>query len=244
MIGRVLWVGLLAGLVAGLAVAALQHVTTTPLILAAEAYEAQGHHHGALPDGGVLRLAHSHGGTATDASAPAPAETSWKPADGIERTAVTSLATVLTAMGYALILVAGMLVAGDAITVRSALAWGAAGFAATGLATGLGLAPELPGSAAGDLVARQTWWIVTAVATGAGLYGLFRLATVGAKAGGAILIAVPHIVGAPKPAAFESTVPAELAAHFASTSLAVHAVLWLLVAASVALLWERTGRTA
>ena len=39
MLTRILSVGLLAGLLAGLLIAAVQQVTTTPLILAAEAYE-------------------------------------------------------------------------------------------------------------------------------------------------------------------------------------------------------------
>ena len=42
MLTRVLSVGLLAGLLAGLAIALLQQVTTTPLILAAETYEKAG----------------------------------------------------------------------------------------------------------------------------------------------------------------------------------------------------------
>ena len=39
MITRVLATGLLAGFLAGAAIAALQNFTTTPLILAAEVYE-------------------------------------------------------------------------------------------------------------------------------------------------------------------------------------------------------------
>lgn len=39
MLNRILWATLVAGIVAGLATATLQHFTTTPLILAAEAYE-------------------------------------------------------------------------------------------------------------------------------------------------------------------------------------------------------------
>lgn len=268
MLGRVLWVGLLAGLAAGLATAVLQHVTTTPLILVAETYEtAAPHQHGALPGHGVagavvpgavlagralpdgaVRVAHNHGtpaATATDASAaPAEADEGWKPADGWQRTAVTALATVLTSIGWALVLIAGMLIAGDRITVRSAIDWGAAAFAATGLATGLGLAPELPGSAAGDLVARQVWWIGTAAASAAGLYGLLRLQSIGARIGSLILIAIPHLVGAPHPAKYESTVPAELAAHFAASSLALTAAMWMLIACAVGMIWERSAHRA
>jgi predicted cobalt transporter CbtA len=41
MVARVLSVGLLAGFLAGLLIAVLQQVTTTPLILLAETYETQ-----------------------------------------------------------------------------------------------------------------------------------------------------------------------------------------------------------
>ena len=213
VIWRVLAIGLIAGLVAGLAVAALQQVTTTPLILAAEVYELAQHH-------------------------AEPAAEGWKPAEGAERIAATSVADVATAAGYALILLALMLVAGDTIEPRRALAWAACAFAATGLATGLGLAPQLPGAAETDLFARQLWWAGTAAATGAGLFALLRRDEFIAKILGAALLAMPHILGAPRPAAPESTAPAELAAQFAASSLAVQAIMWALAGALVGVLWR------
>jgi cobalt transporter subunit CbtA len=212
--GRVLAIGLLAGLVAGLAIAALQHVTTTPLILAAEVYEKS--------------HIHAEPSTAQD----------WKPAEGLERTAATSIATIACAVGYALILLALMLVAGDEIGPRRAVAWAACAFAATGLATGLGLAPQLPGAAETELTARQLWWAATAVATGAGLFALLRCNSVLFKLLGALLIAAPHMVGAPQPAAPESAAPAELAARFAAASLSVQAATWVLAGLLVGLLWR------
>ena len=109
MIARVLMTGVIAGLVAGLAVAALQHVTTTPLILAAEVYETAQHAHDGAEAGDAL--------------------------SGLSRTAATSVATVAVSIGYALILLAAMLLSGDAIAPRRAALWGACAFAATGLAT-------------------------------------------------------------------------------------------------------------
>ncbi len=222
MIQRLLAVGVIAGLAVGLAIAALQHVTTTPLIVAAEVYETVAEHaHGAEA------AAHEH----ADAHA-------WEPAPGLERTAATSVATSVTAIGYAFVLLALMLLAGEPIEPRRAAAWGACAFAATGLATSLGLAPELPGSAAGDLVSRQIWWAATAAATGAGLFALLRLETPFAKLIGVALIATPHLVGAPQPGAPASTVPAELAARFAATSLVVHALTWILVGAAIGFVWR------
>jgi cobalt transporter subunit CbtA len=247
MIGKVFRVGLLAGLLAGLAIAVLQQFTTVPLILAAERYEESGKAASWLAPGPVL-LAHNHevGKTASDAKSASDGGAGahehgdgWKPADGIERTLSTSVATVATTIGYALILIAGMLAAGDRITVRMALGWGAGAFAATALATGIGLAPELPGSAAGELVARQAWWIGTAAATAIGLWALFRLESPAWKAGAVLLILAPHVIGAPRPARFESTVPAELAAHFTATSIVLAALTWMLVAAAVGYFWDR-----
>lgn len=218
MIARLLAAGLVAGLVAGLAVAALQHVTTTPLILAAEVYETAQHAHDAAGD-----------------AAPA--------FEGLRRTAATSLATVAVSTGYALILLAGMILSGDAIGPRRAALWGACAFAATGLATSLGLAPQLPGAAETDLAGRQIWWLATAAATGAGLYGLLRLDSWPAQLAAAASIVAPHFFW-PTPAAPESTVPAELAARFAASSLGVQAASWVLAGALAGLIWRLISRDA
>jgi cobalt transporter subunit CbtA len=213
VIARLLAAGLVAGVVAGLAVAALQHVTTTPLILAAEVYEAAQHAHDAAAE---------HAGPAFE---------------GLRRTAATSLATVAVSTGYALILLACMLFSGEAIGARRAALWGACGFAATGLATSLGLAPQLPGAAETDLAGRQIWWLATAASTGAGLYAVLRLDAAIAKAIGVALLVAPHFFW-PAQAAPESTVPAEIAARFAAASLAVQAVSWVLAGVVAGLVWR------
>ncbi|WP_457797519.1 CbtA family protein [Methylocystis sp. S23] len=212
MIARLLAAGLVAGIVAGLAVAALQHVTTTPLILAAEVYEA---------------AQRAHEASAEHASA----------FEGLRRTAATSVATIAVSTGYALILLACMLLAGEAIGSRRAALWGACAFAATGLATSLGLAPQLPGAAETDLAGRQIWWLATAASTGVGLYALLRIHATIAKAIGAALLVAPHFFW-PTPAAPESAVPAELAARFAASSLAVQALSWVLAGALAGLIWR------
>lgn len=213
MIARLLAAGLIAGIVAGLAVAALQHVATTPLILAAEVYEAAQHAHEAA------------------------AEHAEPAFEGLRRTAATTLATVAVSTGYALILLAGMLFSGDAIGPRRAALWGACAFAATGLATSLGLAPQLPGAAETDLAGRQIWWLATAASTGAGLFALLRFEPIGAKAVGLALIIAPHFFW-PTPATPESTVPAELAARFAAASLTVQALCWALAGVFAGVAWR------
>ena len=154
-------------------------------------------------------------------------------------TASAVSASVAVAIGYSLMLIGCMLLAREPITPRSALGWSLAGFAAVGLAPALGLAPELPGSAAAGLLPRQIWWVATAVATAGGLYLLARKPQLSAKAAGAALLVAPHLFGAPRPDAFESTTPAELAASFAATSIVVHALLWCLVGLGVGWFWVR-----
>jgi cobalt transporter subunit CbtA len=246
MITRVLSTGLLAGLVAGLAIATLQTFTTTPLILEAEVYErAVEKAAAASPPMGASEarviLAHAPGeghGTAAEGAAE-----EWEPEDGLERTVYASIATIATAIGFAFLLIAGMLACGDTIDERRALAWAGAAFLAMGLAPAAGLAPELPGMPAADLVARQSWWFLTASLTGLSLWLFLRSGNAWLRAGALLLLLAPHILGAPHlHEAVASKVPAELAARFAAMSLAVQAALWIATGLAVGLLWPRLGK--
>ncbi len=228
-----------AGVAAGLVTAALQQVTTTPIIIEAEQYEggaAASHDHASLvPDqAGAL--------TATHDVAAAGEEGGWKPADGIQRTLSTSLATIVIGVGFSLVLLGAMWFAGVPIDARSGLAFGAAGFAAVALAPALGLPPEIPGSGAAALEARQIWWLFAAICTAGGLAMALLGRNVALLVAGIVLIAVPHIVGAPQPHAYESTAPAELAGHFAAASLVVTAVFWAVLGSASGALYERFSR--
>lgn len=226
MLSRILAVGLLAGLVAGLLVAVLQQVTTTPLIVAAEVFET-GH-------AAEAQKTHDHGAHEHDEG--------WKPADGLPRLFYTSLATIVTAVGLALVLLAAMVVAGEEIDERRALAWAIAGFVAFGLAPAAGLAPELPGSAAAELAARQIWWVGTGCATAIAIWMFLKTEKAVLRVLALAVLLAPHVIGAPQPAEFESRVPAELAAQFTALSLTVQACLWLLVGIAIGLLWPRISR--
>jgi cobalt transporter subunit CbtA len=235
MLARVMSVGLLAGLVAGLLVAGLQQVTTTPLILVAETYEKPTD--SATEHAGTAHREHEHE-HGHDHAAPAHDE-GWKPDDGLPRFLFTSIATVATAVGVSLLLLAGMIFAGDPIDERHALGWAIAGFVACGLAPAAGLAPELPGSGAGALLARQIWWVGTAVATAAALWAFLRLDHPIARLGAVVVLLLPHVIGAPHPHELESRVPAEIAAQFAALSLVVQGLLWTLSGLAIGLLWPK-----
>ena len=247
MLTRVVGACLAAGALAGLLVAIVQHFTTVPLILKAEVYEraaassagstGSAKTAGSFGDAQVF-LVQAEAGSQDHAGHDHSAE-AWQPEDGFERTLYASLATVGTAVGFALMLLAIMIVSGVEITIRSATLWGLGAFVASGLATGLGLPPEIPGSAAAELMSRQVWWLGTTAATAVGIWLLFQRTHPFAMGAAAVLIVAPHLIGAPETETFSSTAPAELAGHFASTSLAVQALLWLLTGAFAGYFWKR-----
>jgi cobalt transporter subunit CbtA len=226
MIGRVILAALLAGIAAGLFYGAVQHVRLTPLILEAEKYENAGAGH--VHDNAATATT-----TATEAASPAaeaaPEEEAWVPQDGAERTFYTFMASIVAGAGFAAILAGVSLLSGVRITPSNGVLWGVAGFLAAHLAPAAGLAPELPGMPAADLVARQVWWAGTIIATGVAIWLFTQRNELWAKVAAIILVALPHIIGAPQPPTQESGVPAGLSAEFAANTLAAAALLWLAI---------------
>jgi len=198
-----------AGVIGGLAAAAYQLAVVTPLILEAEIFE--------------------HGGPGV---APPP---------GFEplRYLLTALATIVTAAGWALILLGLLVVDGGRIGWRRALAWGVAGFVAVAVAPAIGLPPELPGMPAAEVEARQLWWAVTVIATAFGLWALLARGTPLFIALGLAAILAPHLLGAPQPPGHDTDVPAALAGHFVAVSLAGSLLMWALTSASAGALFAR-----
>lgn len=229
-----------AGVAAGILTAVIQEVTTTPIILEAEKYE----NGAALTEEDAMAAASSEAAPAEMAMASAGGQAeAWSPADGVERTLYTTLGTTVAGVGFGLALLGAMALAGSPISGRTGLIFGAAGFAAVVLAPALGLPPEIPGSGAAALGARQAWWLFTVAATAAGLAGLLLTRNLALQIGGVVLIALPHIVGAPRPESFISTAPAELAGHFAATSLAVTAIFWAVLGYASGAFYERFSRS-
>src|SRR5438270_9966548 len=229
MLRRIFLTALIAGTVAGLFAAGVQHLKLIPLIAAAEVYEAAGTH-----------ADHQH--DAQQQSAQHDAVPEWEPAPGIERAGYTVVADVLAGIGFALVLIGAVALArrgGYAIDARRGLIWGAAGFVVFALAPAIGLPPELPGMEAASLAARQQWWLLTAAATAAGLSLLIFARPAALRVIGAVLIVLPHLIGAPAAPQASSGVPAELAAEFATASLAVAAAFWLLLGSVSGWLYRR-----
>jgi len=236
MIIRLLSAALAAGFFAAVVVTGLELTLTSPLIVAAERYEqAEPSHQAARP----LPIVLAHAGH--DHAAP-DAAPEWQPGAGLPRMAFTGLATLVGAVGYALLLGAVMLACGREPTPQVALAFAVAGFASVALAPGLGLPPELPGSEAAPLAVRQAWWVMTAAATAMGLYLIVVRRALIAILGGLVLIIAPHIVGAPQAPEGASALPAALAAQFAARSLAISFVFWMLLGLGLGRAWQVFGR--
>jgi cobalt transporter subunit CbtA len=141
------------------------------------------------------------------------------------RAALNVLTTVLVGAGFGLLLVGAIALSGREPDGREGIVWGLAGFAAFTLAPALGLPPALPGAAEADLAARQAWWLAAASGCAVGLALLVFGRNVWLAAAGIVLIALPHVAGAPAPEG-ASTVPADLAARFAAASIVTGAVFW------------------
>ena len=220
---------LLAGALAGLLLTAVQQVQVSRIILQAEVYEeaaaAKAH-----------EQAHAAASAPASTGAPAASEAhqhehehadEWEPANGFERTAYTVLANVSMAIGFGLFLAAAILVSGKKVTWRSGLLWGVAGYLVFFVAPSLGLPPEVPGTVAAPLHARQLWWIMTAGLTAAGL-GLGVYARHWAlKLLGLVLLVVPHLIGAPHPAVPGGAAPEELAQAFIHATALANGIFWL-----------------
>jgi cobalt transporter subunit CbtA len=228
MIGRLVLAALIAGMAAGLIYGGVQHVQTTPLILAAEVYETA--------------PAHDHGAATTDPAAILAPTEEWAPVDGWQRTLSTTLSSVITGAGFAVLLAGISLLTGFPITPKNGLIWGICGFLAVTVAPGAGLAPELPGMPAGDLVSRQVWWVATVMATGIGIFLIATRRELHWLAAAVILIALPHIIGAPQSLTHETAVPAGLAASFAANTIAASAVLWSLIGLFLGLALQKFGK--
>lgn len=226
MYSRFLISALFAGAGAGLIAGILQLIFVQPVLLHAELYESgQLLHFGADPVSAHPEL----------------------PGFDAMRDGLSLIFTMLTYTGYALILIAAMGIAEDRgadIDGRAGIIWGIAGFVAFHLAPGITLAPEVPGVAAADVGARQIWWFAT---VGAAIVALWLIAfgrnwMAWGIAG--ILLAAPHLIGAPEPDAFAGPVPTEIAALFAARAFGVGLAAWVLLGCFAGYFWQREGSHA
>ena len=215
------------GLLAALLLTLLQSFWVAPLIQEAETYEkAPAAHQHEQAEGAMA--AHVHNDEA------------WEPEDGWQRVLSTTGGNLVVAVGFALMLAALYTLRMPTATRQGAL-WGLAGFAVFVLAPTLGLPPELPGTAAADLTQRQIWWASTAASTAVGL-ALIVFARHGLlKVLGAVILVIPHIVGAPQPEVHSALAPQALESQFKVASLLTNAAFWIAMGLISAWLFRRSA---
>jgi cobalt transporter subunit CbtA len=233
-----LMVALLAGVIAGAVNWGIQTFGTTPLILEAETYENAAPAEPAAAEPAAEATTHTH----EDGSEHVHDAEAWAPADGWERSVYTLGANVLTGVGYAFLLTAAIVFLGKGADWRRGILWGLAGFACFSLAPAMGLAPELPGTVAAPLEAPQLWWIGTAISTAAGLFAAAKLRNIAGYAIGVVLIALPHIIGAPHPETPGGLAPEELEHKFIIVAIATSLVFWLVLGVLTGALFKRYAR--
>lgn len=237
MIKRMLTSALIAGFAAGLVAAVLHFAFAQELILLAEEYESGTlvHFQGVAADGAVATEPASGALAAEPAAGAMAAEPS-----ALSRNFWTVLFQGLQFSGLGLLMVAGFALAerfGRPVAARDGILWGIAGFVTFQLAPEMGLAPELPGIPAADLAARQVWWLGTVIATAAALGLLAWGRGIVAAAVAVVLLAAPHVIGAPALDSFGGIVAPEMSAEFAARSLGLAFTAWAVLGWLAARLW-------
>ena len=237
--GKIVVVAAMAGFVAGAFETAAHHFGTAAIIAKAEIFEkAAGETQGAT---GTPSIAASNSMAAMSHDADAMA---WEPKEGFQRTALTVLADILKDIGFALLLATAYALHGREVDWRKGLYWGLAGFATFTLAPGLGLPPEIPGTASAPLLDRQIWWVATAIATGAGLGLLFLTQRAAWALAGVALLVLPHVFGAPQPAEYRSAAPESLTHQFVAAAVITSLLFWVVLGSLSGFLYKRIQATA
>jgi len=223
---RIFLAAIVAGGLAGIILAGIQHFTVTPMILEAEKYENSG----------------SDEAVSEEAVSAEHGDEAWAPEDGAERIFYTVANSVVIGIGLGLLLVACYALR-QKVTWQQGILWGLAGFAAFNLAPSFGLPPELPGDAAAGLEQRQVWWLLTVLVTAVGLWIIAFQPSRYLKLFGVAIIVLPHIFGAPHPEAHGGLAPDELRQAFIITSLAANAVFWVVLGMLCAYFFNRFGES-
>ena len=219
MFTRILTSALIAGAGAGLVASLLHLAFVQPVLLQAEMFE----------DGTLQHFA--------DRATQVP-----EMSIGIDplRDGLSVIFFMLLYAGYALILVSLFGFAedrGNTVNARSGLLWGIAGYVTVLLAPAASLAPEVPGVSAPDVTLRQVWWFGTVAVTGGAMW-LIAFGQSWAAWGAAILLlAAPHLIGAPEPDVMTGPAPPEIAALYAARVLATGLAVWACLGLFAGHLW-------
>lgn len=186
------------GVICGFLLSLSQMTWVSPIIIAAEAYEAHpvigaaSHQHSKQNSTPEPTVKHEHNSD------------EWSPEDGTERTGYTVASNIFAAIGFAAIFLSAMsfLQVQGKIHLNGlqgavkGLLWGGAGFMVFFVTPGLGLPPEIPGTEAAAIENRQTWWLLAVIAAAIAVY-ITAFAKTKLKWLALLVIALPFVIGAP-----------------------------------------------
>lgn len=193
---NIVFSAVVVGIIAGSLYGFFQQFQINPIIYAAEAYEVSevaeapaDTHADTTQDG----HSHDHG-----------SGTGWSPDDGFERITSTLVANILAAITFSLFMISVMSFHNlkskkPHLSWKTGIVWGIGLMLSIFVAPSLlGLHPEIPGTVSESIGQRQVWWISSTVATALGLLLLYYGAAA-FKIAGVVLLALPHVLGAPNP---------------------------------------------
>ncbi len=226
---RLIWGALAVALLLGSVQTALQQWQAAPILLAAEAFEAQ-------PAAPAMAMGHGH----DRADAHAGAGDDWAPANGLERTGWTWVANVLHVFSLALLMFAvmGLWVwrrGSPPAPLRLAFVVAAAGWLSLHLWPALGLPAQVPGMEAAGLGARQGWWLLAAGSAALACVSVAVLRTPWRWLLALACLVLPFVWGAPQiagdpVAGFGADAQAQLralGAHFVRVTDGLALTLWV-----------------
>lgn len=174
---RIVLSALLVGALSGFLLSAIQQFGVLPAIETAEIFEASG----------VPATTHDQAHGHAD--------------DGAKHQRWTIVANILTAIGFALLLIPAMSIwehlnQKPLASSRNGLLWGAAAYLCLFVLPAIGLPPEIPGAVVAELGQRQQWWLLTVACGVGGLSGVAFLRSP-LRWAAVLLIGVPFLIGAP-----------------------------------------------
>ena len=226
---RIVLSALFAGVLSGFLLSAIQQFGVLPVIESAEIFEA----------GGAPAASHDHAHNHAPDQVPDHAD------DGAEHQRWTIVANILTAIGFALLLIPAMsiwehLKQKPLANPRNGLLWGAVAYLCIFVLPAIGLPPEIPGAAVAELGKRQQWWLLTVACGIGGLSGVAFLRSP-LRWAAVLLIGVPFLIGAPhlSTGAFDGFRP-EIAAQMETLA---HRYVWI-TALTNAVYWLTLGALA
>ena len=219
---------MLAGFIGGILLTGIQSLRVLPLIHEAENYEGQAIINYATGQAVEMETTVAIGSHMESGHEDLGSKDVWSPASGAQRLVLTGVANVCISVAFSFILLALFNLI-EGLSILRGIAFGFMGYVIFFLVPSIGLAPELPGATAAGVFYRQIWWLMTVLCTGAAFALIYFRNNPIERVYSLVLVALPHIFGAPQPAIHGGSAPKQLAADFVIATHITNSVFWLIL---------------